>query len=253
MTMAVGFVCRDGVVIGADRQVTGTNYTFPECKLKTLKWENGHGIFAYSGSRDTYQALLPQIWARFKSDALLKYEDVQRLLKEALEASLHKKEQFFTLFGFVLEGERPQLLLTTPSLRVLNVTECEVIGYGDSPLARSLLGRFQDVPHFVSVHQARVYAVHFISEAKRYDGQYVGDGIDVYSVDHSGEQGTRCVRVLDAGQTGAWENEIRVMTYWMDVLFSDLTDKERELSLDQFMDKLRKFREWTTGDSDKNT
>jgi hypothetical protein len=70
-----------------------------------------------------------------------------------------------------------------------------------------LLGTFKDVPHNVTVHQARIYAVYFISQVKRYDGQFVGGGIDVYSIDYSGDGEKRCVRVLDAGQTGKWKEK----------------------------------------------
>lgn len=244
MTMAVGFVCKDGIVIGADRQVTGANYTFPECKLKSLKWKNGHGIFGYSGNRDTYHDFLNEIWARFTPDAALTHDDVKRLIKETLKATeLARKEQFFSLFGFWLDGERPDLFMSNAQ-RVVSVTECEVIGYADSPLARFFLGKFFDVLHFVTVHQARIYAVYFISEVKKYDGQYVGGGIDVYSIDMSGQNGERCVRVLDAGRTTEWEQQTNLIHYWWDVLFSQLTNKDNPVLLDQFNERMGQFRAW---------
>ncbi len=243
MTMAVGFVCRDGLVIGADRQVTGTNYTFPERKLRSAKWQNGHAISAYSGNHDTFLDFFSELGVSLPDDATLTHKDIARLLKECASKVLAKKEQFFTLFGYWLDGERPQLLMTTPS-RVLNITQCEVIGYADSPLARSLLGRFKAVPGLVSVNQARFYAVRFISEAKQYDGQYVGDGIDVFSIDQSGDNEERCVRVLDAGQTVLWEEQLRVITYWMDILFRQLTETEYDFSINEFSNKLPEFRKW---------
>lgn len=137
MTMAVGFVCRDGIVIGADRQVTGANYTFPECKLHSLKWKNGHAIFAYSGERDSCQEFLKEISERFTQDVFLQWENVRSLLKESLAAlALKDDEAFLTLFGFMLDDRKPHLLMSTSRQRVIDVPECEVIGYADSPLAR---------------------------------------------------------------------------------------------------------------------
>jgi hypothetical protein len=147
------------------------------------------------------------------------------------------------MVGFWLEGDRgPYLVISNKDRKVVGVPECEVIGYADSPLARSLLGRFRDVPHAVSVHQATMYAVDFISQAKKYDGQYVGDGIDVYSISATGPEGKLCVRVQDPGRSDAIEKEIHSVHYWMDVLFSKLTDKEQPVSLDQFMERIRQFR-----------
>jgi hypothetical protein len=94
------------------------------------------------------------------------------------------------------------------------------------------------------VHQAQIYAVHFISQAKKYDGQYVGGGIDVYSIDMSGQRGERCVRVLDAGITPEWEEKTNLIRYWMDVLFSQLTNKDSPVSVEQFNERMVQFREW---------
>jgi 20S proteasome alpha/beta subunit len=251
MTMAVGFVCRDGVVIGADRQVTGANYTFPECKIESIGWENGSGIFAYSGGYDVFQDFKKVLWKTIDPSSSHKADDITIKLQETLKAlALKKGETFFLLFGFMLSNDHhARLLVSTETKRVVKVQECDVIGYGDSPLARSLLGRFKDVPHFVTVNQARFYAVDFVSQAKRYDGQFVGDGIDVYSIDNSSSgNGGHCTRVLDAGQTGKWEEEIRLIHYWMDVLFSKVTDRENPVALDQFKERLQAFRVWIGGE-----
>jgi len=139
--MCIGFLCRDGVVIGADRQVTGQHYTFPECKIIYLHWKNGTGILGYSGNRDTYLNFCGEIGARLATDAVLDEAALKKLLRDCMDASLQKKEEFYTLFGFCLDGESPAMVMTTAAKRVVDVADCEVIGYGDSPLSRSLLGR----------------------------------------------------------------------------------------------------------------
>jgi len=164
-----------------------------------------------------------------------------------LEASLAKKEAFFTLFGYMLDGMYPILLMSSGK-KITTVNECEVIGYGDSPLSRFLLGRFRDQPHYASIRQASIYAISFIAEAKKYDGQYVGDGTDVYVLERSDGSAQRGqVWILDAGQTRDWEQQIALMNYWMDALFSHVVDKDNPVSMDQFMERLQAFRKWLGG------
>src|SRR5947209_8578307 len=241
MTVGVGFLCHDGVVIGSDRQITGGRATFPECKVSSVKWKNGHGIFSWAGDHDTSKDLKREIRLRFTRDTVISGLDIRQTLKECLQASVRKRDDFQTLFGFWIDGEPHSMLLSNGADRVVDVQECEVIGYGDSPLTRSLRGAFLDMPMSISVQQARIYAVHFVSQAKKYDGQFVGDGIDVYSVDCSGENGQRCIKVLDAGQTGAWETNINQMRYWFDLLFARATDKDMPMDdrVEEFMEKLK--------------
>ena len=245
MTMAVGFVCWDGIVIGADRQVTGHNYTFPECKLEPLVWKNGRAILAYSGEYDAYKNFLSELSLRFKRDAVFSDKEVRDALRESLSAVDLKKETLLFLFGYLLDGAYHRLIFSTTKQRIVDVDQCEVIGYADSPLTRFLLGRFKALPVSVSVDQARIYAVYFISQAKKYDGQYVGDGIDVYSLERGSEGPS--IRVLDAGQTGEWEQQVNLIQYWMDVLFNFVSDRDRDVSLEQFMERLEGFREWVGG------
>jgi hypothetical protein len=106
-----------------------------------------------------------------------------------------------------------------------------------------------DVPLIGGIKQASIYAVDFISQAKRYDGQYVGDGIDVFSIDRSGVDGTESVHVLDAGRTGQWENRIATARYWLDVFFNELSNTENPMiNVEMFKQRMGDFRQWAGGD-----
>src|SRR5882672_8217471 len=132
----------------------------------------------------------------------------------------------------MLDGMYP-ILLMSAGKKITTVNECEVIGRGDSPLSRFLLGTFKDQPHSVSVMQASIYAVSFIAEAKKYDGQYVGGGTDVYVLERNNGNAQRGqIQIADAGQTHDWEQQIAVMNYWMDALFSHVTDKNNPVLMD---------------------
>lgn len=246
MTMAVGLLCRDGLVIGADRQITGSGYTFPECKLASVAWKNGHGIFAYSGGHDVYKDFLRAIGERFNRDLEFDDSQVRKLVKDSFASlNLGRKEQFFALFGFMLEDHGPRMLLCTPQ-RIVDANRCEVIGVADSPLSRSLLGRLRNVPQMISVRQADIYVVDFISQAKRYDGEFVGDGTDVYSIGIENDR--TVIRVLDAGQSGSWEEKIGLAHYWQDVFFGELSDADGPMqNTELFMQRMQEFREWVGG------
>ncbi|MGA3333597.1 MAG: hypothetical protein ABSC62_05475 [Terracidiphilus sp.] len=250
MTMAVGFLRPDGVVIGADRQITGANYTFPERKIESFHWQNGAGVLAYSGDRDVFRDFLANMYGAFGQNVTRQENEVRPLIKQCLDAlHLKKNDVFLTLFGYLLRDRPPRLVLSNSRQRVVSAGLCEVIGYGDSPLSRSFLGRYLDVPLIGGIKQASIYAVDFISQAKRYDGQYVGDGIDVFSIDRSGVDGTESVHVLDAGRTGQWENRIATARYWLDVFFNELSNTENPMiNVEMFKQRMGDFRQWAGGD-----
>jgi hypothetical protein len=252
MTMAVGFLCSDGLVIGADRQITGANYTFPEEKIISFSWANGRAILAYSGERDTFMNLAREIGTQFLDNVTLTEIGARNLFKQCIDTTLHKKETFLVLFGFWIDGQDfPCLIVHNSARRLVDVMVSEVIGYGDSPLTRSLLGRFHNTSiRKVTVHQARIYAVDFISQAKKYDGQYVGDGIDVYSIVRRKDDGKIITLSLDPGQTQQWEKEIEHVHFWLDILFRHVIHEDRNPNVDQFAEKIRKFREWAVPDND---
>jgi hypothetical protein len=105
VTMAVGFICKDGLVIAADRQITGANYTFQECKLHTINWMNGRGLWTYAGSCDTAKLYWQELESRLNLKTKVTRAELQGTLKEVLSASVKKKENFNTLLGAWTEGE----------------------------------------------------------------------------------------------------------------------------------------------------
>jgi hypothetical protein len=254
MTIAAGFLCSDGVVVAADRQITSPTYTFPECKLSSFYWGNGRGILAYAGNRDAHVEFDKQLWVRFPCNADIDAQDMPRILEEALKAAIQKKESFAAFFGFWIDQRPlPSLLMISAqgigNVRVTDVQEFEVIGCADSPLSRFLLGNLQaSGGRSMTVHQAMIYAVRIIGASEVYDGQFVGGGIDAMSVSHRPDIGKLGVGVLDHGRSKEWQEEIRLMDYWSEVLFRELTDSKKELDMGQFMEEVKRFRAWVCGD-----
>jgi len=223
MTMAVGFVCEDGVVIAADRQLTSPNFTYPECKLGGHKWVKGRSIWAYSGNADTAKRLAEELW---KDDCfgqfskVSEWSDISERLQLALKKCLAKKEGFQTLFAAWTEGAKLPYLFLTNGINVIGVQKCDVIGTADSPLTRFLRGVFLSFPSYPTIQQAINWAIYFILQTKIYDGQFVGGGTDVWSIDSN-----RQTHVMDPAWTGPWEKELQMMEFKTIALFGLLTHR----------------------------
>jgi hypothetical protein len=249
MTIAIGFLCLDGVVLASDRQITGDNrYTFPERKYSTFAWQNGCGVVVYAGSRDAHTAFDKTLDALLPADLSVDAKEAQERFGAALK-SLPKKEIFSAIFGFwVTAQQRPSLLLGSTdgrgNSRVTESYDCEVIGWGDSSLSRYILGNITSVDGRRTVAKAKIYCVRIISAASVYEAQYVGGGIDVLSVSHCEDLGRIGITVLDAGPAKAWEEEINLFDYWSNALFTWIIDRDRALNVDQFMEAIDRFRKW---------
>ncbi len=112
------------------------------------------------------------------------------------------------------------------------------------------------------MQQARIYAVDFVSQAKKYDGEYVGGDINVYSIeDHNCGQlwpavdgGTAIVRegrrtrMITTGMD-TWEREISRINSAFDEFFRALTDPNEQPSLSSLSGWAKIFRSWSTGKS----
>lgn len=249
MTMAIGFLCTDGVVIGADRQITGANYTFPDCKILGFNWENGAGAWAFSGNFDLQKEFAHEVYSVFKFGETIQEEEVPKKWRECLDAvQFSQDDPLLTIFGFLTSAGVPRLFMSNREKRVLPVGRAEVIGYGDSPLARSLLGGYYDVSFAPTAEQAHYYAIEFISQAKKYDGQYVGGGTDVFAVKRSPLPSGSLVTVLDAGRTAEWEQRIELARYWMNIFFNEMIDVNGNMTnIARFQTRMEEFRKWVGG------
>src|SRR5882762_6681886 len=134
MTMSVGFLCSDGVVISADRQVTNpaSGYTFHEQKLGILS-VNGvvRHIWSYAGNVDTAKKLARELRTKLPTQSVSKKE-AELLLRTALKKCLKPREHFYTLFGTYVPKGDPVLWMAS-GLDVLEIERCEIIGTADSP------------------------------------------------------------------------------------------------------------------------
>jgi hypothetical protein len=234
--MAAGFVCRDGLVISADRQFTSltVGHTYQECKLSELQWNKGLAIWGYSGSPDVARRVKDELEKRFNQSTTVIREEIEHALASALRnANIGKKEFFGILFGAWTEAEQP-ILFSSAGAIVSLVPRCEVIGSGDSPLARYLRGLCLRMRP-LSVWQASVLGMYFILQGKTYDGQFIGGPTDVFIIDKNRKR-----RQIEVGSSRVWETVLEIMDQQAANLFAaftdaDLSEGERTQVLSQFL------------------
>jgi hypothetical protein len=239
MTVGLGFMCEDGIVVAADRQMTGSNYTFREGKVFPLKWKNGGALWAYAGNRDKAMKLKNEAESQFGAETTLNKEAVRATWEATLKLSLKKGDKFQTLFGCVLRGTH--WLWMSNGREIAEVPDCEIIGLGDSPLARYLRGNFIRIPGPITTEQARLYAAHFVSLAEQYDGEFCSGGADI------GEVNEKWTIIFDAAQTEEWAKQIQELEYRWELLFRVLANRTFDFDIemhDAFVGAIVRFKNW---------
>jgi len=220
MTMGVGFLCRTGIVIASDRQVTSTDsHTFPARKTRQISWSNGKGIYTFSGSPFTAGEFRREIESRLTRQTSASEEEVRGYFKDSLAACLKEKEGFSILLGTWVEGGWPVLRISS-DFDVAEGERCEIIGWGDTALSRYLRGLVQ-FSVGLTINQAISWAIYFVQQGTKYSGQYVGGGTDVLLLDEN-----RTVRVMDIAWTGPWEQQLLFLEVKLMQLLSILSHPE---------------------------
>ena len=254
-TMAVGFLCSDGVVIAADRRITaGVTHTYPECKLTGLYWNNGRAILGFSGDADTRRLVDKQLSTLFAPGSTIETKEIGSLLRDAMDAALGENEEYACLFGSWCDGEsRPSLLLFTSKQggQVTDVVDIELIGAADSPLSRYFVGTIKGASHLLTTHHANLYAARMIAQSEKYDGLLVGDGIDVWTLGHRPDMGKIGVGAAGPERTKQWVEEFDIADRWSALLLDQILDKDRPVRCwPQFVERMQQFRKWASGKDD---
>jgi ATP-dependent protease HslVU (ClpYQ) peptidase subunit len=221
MTICIGFQCRDGLVLAADRQMT-MGHTYQECKLHQLKWKNGRAIWGYAATNaDTSKIVALEVERKFTLDTSVSRSEIPDVLKEVLTKCLKgkNKESFVTLLGARTEGEQKSLLISN-NRDVIYGERCEVIGLGDSALSRFFRGLFLRMS--LTVYQASILAIYVIKQEKAYNGQYIGGGTDVFFLEDS----SPLMRLFTESQTLEWERELSMIEGVIARYFQNMTDPD---------------------------
>jgi 20S proteasome alpha/beta subunit len=169
VTIALGFVCSDGIVMCADRQITVPgHFKFDECKIFKASNADYGLLFCYSGNPDSAQVMFNKVVQDFSRGLAKADASLNRIAKivAALEPIFHNKNAkgLQTLIGFRFPDSMCCMAKTDGEQVVMVVAD--YIGGGDS----SVLRFFDDLllQENMTIHEAEVIGSYVVSVANRY-------------------------------------------------------------------------------------
>jgi hypothetical protein len=171
VTIGIGMLCTDGVLVCADRQHTSPRAGFKFEAVKTSRHiaRNCRLSFCYSGNQDDATAMLRIIYDTF--DDVFESEPeangpINRTLRALTKIFKDKTAKYLEmLIGVCFPGSACGLIKTSGNRVVVGVTE--YIGCGDSSVLRYLADIL--LPNWVpSTHEADFLSCYMCSVATRY-------------------------------------------------------------------------------------
>lgn len=196
VTIGVGFSCSDGVVLCADRQITGEGYKFEESKIFSIQRNDYYTfIFSYAGDPDAARVMFEKTRDGMREITSSNDMSVKDRVKRALEQIFTDKSTkgLQTLIGVVSGGEH-FLIKTKEKMVVEGFTE--YIGAGDSSALRYLCGFL--LHHHLTVSEALIFGSYIVSVAGRYV-EFCSEGCDHATL--------YTVGGLVRGSGGPWPNQ----------------------------------------------
>lgn len=171
VTIGIGMLCTDGVILCADRQHTALHagYKFDAVKVSRHTSRNCNLSFCYAGTQADASAMLRIVYDNF-DDVFEKEPDANGPINKALRAltKIYKDKTsryLEMLIGVSFPNVACGLIKTSGSRVVVGVTE--YIGSGDSSALR-YLADFLLPANVPSTHEADFLACYMCSIASRY-------------------------------------------------------------------------------------
>lgn len=190
MSISIATVCTDGLVVCADREISGYGFKFYECKLSkiSLDADSRALVLAYVGSSDTMKVIVQDLRNRIEGKHKSR-EEIEAALQETVNASLPQKpegdeEHHAMLCGFC--ADENFVLLKTWDRKISPVSAWDCVGVGDSALTRYLGAIFLGTQIHLPVFRAVPICNYMIAQAKKYV-QGCGGETDLFVMDPSGK------------------------------------------------------------------
>jgi hypothetical protein len=197
MTIGIGFVCSDGIVICSDKQMTGEGgYKYEDSKITTSQGDDVSFIYTYAGDPDAAQMMFEKSKQALQIEMPgCEFDSMDSVAQQTLEKVFRDKQAkgLSTLFGITAHGQH--FLIKTKETKVVK-GKAEYIGFGDSSVLRYVCDFL--LPSRLDVDQAQVLASYLVSVAGRYM-QYCGERVDHAILHVNGNVGT--------GTGGPWPNQ----------------------------------------------
>jgi 20S proteasome alpha/beta subunit len=177
MTIGIGFLCDDGIVLCSDNQITyEDSHKFYQCKLDSYISEGCQVVFTYAGSPD----FMKSFYGKFRDHVQQTSQSVvtARKVQDAIETVLYLFDtpdaQGTSIIAGVVVPDSEMKLFRTNGRIVGEVSNYDYVGIGDSSLLRYLRPIIAGTT-IKSVHQALSVGVYLVYAAKRYIDGCGGD------------------------------------------------------------------------------
>ena len=194
MTIAVGFVAEDGIVLAADtKESYGELHTFIH-KLEVIDSPRCSGALAGSGYSYPVEYIAPKIKELFEAGTYKTAEDCERALGSLMSLIYQSKsmrafpksgpQDIYTSFLVVIrhkEDGKPVLLLTNSSLVSRIESGAKIIGQGIMQGMADEIARLH-----LSVDEAKIASLYLVWETKRRTSD-VGGQAHIYGVTADGQ------------------------------------------------------------------
>jgi hypothetical protein len=184
VTIGVGFICPDAIVLCSDRQLTGQGgYKYEERKIYFYSCPPDLNlIFSFAGDQDAARLMFDKVTAAM-DEFSAERNMAERQARNALIAIYDDKHTkgLQTLIGFFYKGNEP-FLIKTVERKVLLGVPAEYIGVGDSSVLRYICDIL--VTKLLSVQEACSVGSYIVRTANKYiDGCSGGPDITVLYAD----------------------------------------------------------------------
>ena len=186
VSIAIAAICKDGLVMCADTQVTHPNGDKSyECKISTIQLSENRGtlVLSYAGIPDDEKAVVERLRNKIAGQDKT-FDDVRTDLQDALNKVLGRSRRNHQMLCGYCDSGNFRLLKTSD--RVISPVDCwDCVGWGDSALTKYLGAIFLS-GDILPLLRAVPICIYLIAQAKKYVGWCGGD-TDIAVLNPNGE------------------------------------------------------------------
>jgi len=165
MTIGVGFLCPDGIVLCSDRLHSGQGYKFQQSKIFSIQRQDYSFIFSFAGDPDSARMMFEKTRDAMRMVTVQRDESVKDVVKQTLEKVFSHKQAngLQTLIG--VKTKEDYFLIKTIEKKVVEGST-EYIGCGDSSVLRYICDLLLESQ--LTTAEAVVIGTYIVSVAGRY-------------------------------------------------------------------------------------
>ncbi len=199
MTIGVGFRCSNGLVVCADREITGGGgFKYEESKITTLEMENLSIVYTYAGDPDASKMMFDKakeaLWRELNGS---EFDDLEGMSQQILERVFRDRQTKGLSTIWEILAFSQHFLIKTKETKVVKGFPAEQIGFGDSSVLRYVCDFLLPSGH-LNASEARILGGYIVSVASRYV-QFCGGDTDTAVLFSTGQ--------LVRSTGGPWPNQ----------------------------------------------